>query len=160
MVGLRRGRRRPAQTATSLFVVTSTMPSDLPPCFRPTAEAGESCRSHWRRLCEAIKRTLDSSTATIQYVRVDHRGLDVLVTQKFLDGSNVVTVLQQMRRKRMPKGVGGHVLWQTRPIGCLMDAISTAAEPRRLARFVASRCWRHSCGPSSGFGLESRLPAN
>ena len=38
--------------------------------------------------------------------------------------------------------------------------IPSPAQPRRLARFVESRCWRHSCGPSSGFGLKSRLPVN
>lgn len=53
VAGLRRGRRRPAQTATSLFEVTSTMPSNLPPCFRPTPEAGESGRSQCRRFCES-----------------------------------------------------------------------------------------------------------
>jgi hypothetical protein len=37
---------------------------------------------------KAIKAALDS--ATIQYVHVDHRGLRVLVTQEFLDSSNVV----------------------------------------------------------------------
>ena len=41
-----------------------------------------------------MKGTLNSSTATIQYVRVDHRGQDVPVTLKFLGVSNVVTVLQ------------------------------------------------------------------
>ena len=43
--------------------------------------------------------------------------------QKFLDGSNVVTVLQYMGRKRMPKGVGGHVLRQTGLMGRLMDRL-------------------------------------
>ena len=52
-----------------------------------------------RSFPQTVKGTLDPSPATIQYVRVDHRGLDVLVTRKFLDGSNVVTVLQQMDRR-------------------------------------------------------------
>jgi hypothetical protein len=43
---------------------------------------------------KAIRGTLNSSTATLQYVGVDHSGLHVLVTQKFLDGSHIVTVLQ------------------------------------------------------------------
>jgi hypothetical protein len=34
---------------------------------------------------------VDPSTAMIQYVRVDHRGLDVLVSQEFLDGSEYIT---------------------------------------------------------------------
>ncbi len=87
---LRRGRRRPAQTATSLFVVTSTMPKQSPSLFlgrplrpeNPAALTGDG-------FPKAIKGTLDFSTATIQYVRVDHRGLDVHLS-RFARGRAVV----------------------------------------------------------------------
>ena len=38
---------------------------------------------------------MDPSSATIQYARVDHRGLDVLVPQQLPDRRDVVTILQQ-----------------------------------------------------------------
>ena len=72
---------------------------------------------------QTVERAVDPSTATIQYVRVDHRGLDVLVPQEFLDGSDVVAVLQQMGCKGMTKCVGGHALGQPSPIGRLMDRL-------------------------------------
>jgi|SRR6516162_906923 len=39
-----------------------------------------------------------------------------------------------------------------RPIRCSAD---TAAMRAQRARFVANRCWRDSCDPSSGFRLKS-----
>ena len=38
---------------------------------------------------------------------VNHSGLDVLVAEEFLDGADVVTVLQKMGSKRMTEGVAG-----------------------------------------------------
>ena len=53
---------------------------------------------------------MDPSPASIQYVRVDHRGLDVLVPQEFLDGSDVVAVFEEMRGERVTQGVEGGAL--------------------------------------------------
>ena len=44
------------------------------------------------------------STATIQYVRVDHRGLDVLVPQQLLHSANVVPA----RLPEIPALAAGH----------------------------------------------------
>jgi hypothetical protein len=41
--------------------------------------------------------------AAIQHVRVKHGGLDVFVTQQFLDDANVIAVSQAMCGKRMPE---------------------------------------------------------
>ena len=41
-------------------------------------------------------------------VGVNHGGLHVLVTEKFLDGADVVAVLEEMRGERMAKGVWGY----------------------------------------------------
>ncbi len=69
------------------------MSNNFPPSFRPAGPHNLAVLAG-RGFPQTVKGTLDSSPATIQYVRVDHRGLDVLVTQKFLDGSNVATVFQ------------------------------------------------------------------
>jgi hypothetical protein len=37
----------------------------------------------------------------LQHVGVEHRRLDIFVTQEFLDGSDIIAVLQQMGGKRM-----------------------------------------------------------
>ena len=45
-------------------------------------------------LSQPVEGTVHPSPAAVQHMRVDHRGLDVLVPQEFLDGSDVVAVLQ------------------------------------------------------------------
>lgn len=42
----------------------------------------------------SIKRAFNGACATLQYVSVDHGGFDILVAEEFLDGSDVVTILQ------------------------------------------------------------------
>ena len=66
---------------------------------------------------------MDPSTAAVQYVRVDHRRLDILVSQEFLNCSDVVAVLQLMGRKRMPKRVSGHALGKACPMRRLADRL-------------------------------------
>jgi len=41
----------------------------------------------------------------LKHVSVDHGGLYILVTEEFLDRSNIITVLQKMRGKGMTEGV-------------------------------------------------------
>ena len=41
---------------------------------------------------------------------VDHRGFDVCVAEQFLNGSNIVAVLEHMRGKRVMEGVAGGTL--------------------------------------------------
>src|ERR671914_710386 len=60
-----------------------------------------------------IKRTSDSQLATIQYVRVDHRRSNILVPQEPLHSSNIVALLEQLRRKAMTKDE--HSLCPLRP---------------------------------------------
>jgi hypothetical protein len=56
-------------------------------------------------LLQKICWTQHTTGAAIQHMRIDHRRLHVTVTQQLLNGSNVVTTLQQVGGKRMPKGV-------------------------------------------------------
>ena len=43
-------------------------------------------------------------------MRVDHRGLDILVAEQFLNGPDIVSVLQQMRGKGMAKRMAACLL--------------------------------------------------
>ncbi len=45
-------------------------------------------------LAQTVEWAVDLSPATVQYVRVDHCGLYILVPQELLNGSDVVAVLQ------------------------------------------------------------------
>jgi hypothetical protein len=44
----------------------------------------------------AIQRTLDSQRTSIDDVRVDHRGSQVVMTEQLLDGADVVARFEQM----------------------------------------------------------------
>lgn len=54
---------------------------------------------------------MDGSRSSIEHVRINHGGGNVRVTEKLLNGSDVVTGFQQMRRKRVPEGVAMNRLW-------------------------------------------------
>src|SRR5262245_62483204 len=50
----------------------------------------------------------------VEHVRVDHRGADVVVSQELLDGTNVASVLEQVRGERVPKRMGRRTLPEVR----------------------------------------------
>jgi len=47
----------------------------------------------------------------VHYVRVKHGRSDILVTEQLLHGSNVVSVLEQMRRKAVSESVAARRLF-------------------------------------------------
>jgi hypothetical protein len=57
-------------------------------------------------------------------MNVDHCCFHILVAQQFLNGANIVTILQQMRRKAMAKLMTTHPLLQTgtRSLNSLLSA--------------------------------------
>ncbi len=52
-----------------------------------------------------IQRASHPLPSSIQDVSVNHSRSDIIVTQKFLDCPDVITVLQEMRGKGMPERV-------------------------------------------------------
>lgn len=52
---------------------------------------------------EPVDRTAHAEWATIEHMRVHHRRAHVRVTEQLLQDSNVVAVLEQMGRKRVPE---------------------------------------------------------
>jgi len=53
-----------------------------------------------------IQRGFDRQPAALEDVGVDHGGLDVLVSEEFLHGADVVSVLQKVGGETVAKGVG------------------------------------------------------
>ncbi len=45
---------------------------------------------------EQVKRAAHATAATVEHMRVDHRGRHTLVAQKLLDGADVVSFLKEM----------------------------------------------------------------
>lgn len=54
-----------------------------------------------RRCSEPIGWALDSHGATIEDVRVDHRGTHIGMTEQLLDSADVVAIFQEVRGERM-----------------------------------------------------------
>lgn len=52
-----------------------------------------------------IERTANTLTATVQHVCVDHCRADLLVSKKFLHGTNVRSGFKQVRRETVAKRV-------------------------------------------------------
>lgn len=60
---------------------------------------------------------MDGEAAALENVGVDHGRLHVLVAQKLLDGSDVVSVGQQVGCEGMAQGVGSDVFLEPRLAG-------------------------------------------
>jgi hypothetical protein len=57
----------------------------------------------------------------VQNMRVNHGCGNVLVAEKLLDSSNIVTGFQQMRGKSMPEGMATNMLHYARFDNSLLD---------------------------------------
>jgi hypothetical protein len=44
-------------------------------------------------------RTSDAERTSVENVRIDHRRADIRMAEQLLDGSNVIAILEQVRRK-------------------------------------------------------------
>jgi hypothetical protein len=51
---------------------------------------------------QLVRRTPDAQCPTLQYVRINHRRRNIGVAQRFLNGPDVIAVLEQVRGERMP----------------------------------------------------------
>ena len=63
------------------------------------------------RGCLSIQRAFDRQSAALEDVGVDHGGADILVAEQFLNGADIVPVLEKMRGEGMAKGVAGDALF-------------------------------------------------
>jgi len=55
-----------------------------------------------------VERARDPEPAAVQYVGVDHRRADILMSKEFLHGANVVARLKKVSGKGVTKGVARH----------------------------------------------------
>ncbi len=77
------------------------------------------CISHHYSL---IQRAAHRPAAAVEDVGVDHRGADVFVTQEFLDGADIVAILQKVSGKGVAEGMAGDALLQVGFVGRLFDS--------------------------------------
>ena len=70
---------------------------------------------------------MDGQGATIEHMRIDHGGLDVLVAEQFLDCADVVAIFQQVGGEGMTEGVRGDAFLDPRFAGGLPDCLLQTA---------------------------------
>ncbi len=75
------------------------------------------------RASEGVGRTADAPSAPVQNVRVNHGRPNVSVAEQFLHVADVLAVGQQVRGKRMPKGVARVPLGQSSLADSLLDRL-------------------------------------
>ncbi len=78
--------------------------------------------------CLRIQWAAHTPAATFDDMGVDHRGLDVFVTKQFLNGANIVTILQQMGGERVATGIIT-LLINRSPIESTTAIIPTTVKP-------------------------------
>jgi len=76
---------------------------------------------------------------TVEDVRVDHRRPHVLMSQKLLHGANVVALIEQLRRERMPQGMARSPLLKPRSKPGLMKRSLDCARMEMVTMDCASR---------------------
>ena len=86
-----------------------------------------------------VQRTPNAFRPLGEHVRVDHRGLHILVAEQLLHRADVVPGLEQMRDKAMTEGVAGRGFRQSSPA-------RTASFTARWSPF-SSRWCRDRSGP-------------
>jgi hypothetical protein len=85
-----------------------------------------------------FQRAADAKGAAVHDMQIDHGRCHVLMAQQLLYGSNVIVVLEQMRREQMSQGMCGPVL---------VDASSEFGGARSSLRgirrqMMSPRIWR------------------
>ena len=88
-------------------------------CARRRIDVHWTCREPCREA--RVQRTLNSSTAFVEYVGVDHCRLDAGVSEQFLDGPDVVTRFQEMCGERMSECVAGRAFGDPGTTNCRSD---------------------------------------
>jgi hypothetical protein len=117
--------------------------------------------STWNRVRDAERDVLmtlqgaaDSQATPVEDVGVDHGCLDVFVTQKLLDGANIVMRFQEVGGKAVTQSVGSDELDDTRQASRPFDRLLQAA----LVQVMAARdAGTRILGKATGW--ENVLPA-
>ncbi len=102
--------RRPPPTER-VTVTCAARPVSSRRLMRITITAGTSTG----QCSESVHRASDCRRPSVQNMGVDHGRFQISMTQELLDGADIVAVFQEVRRKRMPKGVAGRPLGEPCP---------------------------------------------
>src|SRR5512136_578475 len=98
---------------------TSGTPLRGAPVPAVLAQAGKG--AGWQRLL--IQGTLYGPCAALEHMGVDHGGFDILVTEQFLDGTDVVTILEKLGGEGMAEGMRGNGFVQASGQRSLTDSL-------------------------------------
>jgi hypothetical protein len=81
---------------------------------------------------------MNTLSASIEDVGVDHGGFDIFVAEEFLDGADVVAVLEQVGGKGVAESVATDALLDTCGTDSLFESFLQAAFVKVVAAAVTS----------------------
>ena len=82
-----------------------------------------------------VQGAADGEAASVEDMGIDHCGFDVFVAEEFLDGADVVAILQQVGGEGVAKGMGADALGDASLAGGLFDGfVQTAGVEVRAAQ--------------------------
>jgi hypothetical protein len=106
------------------------------------------------RRSQPVRRAPHAKSTPIQHVGVDHRRTDIRMSEQFLNRSNVVSILEQMRCKGMAEGVATDSLRDP----CPPDRARDRALHHRFVQMIARR-WSKSRVSADACRGKHELPA-
>jgi len=80
-----------------------------------------------------VQRAADGEAALVEDMGVDHSGFDVGVAEEFLDGANVVAVLQEVGGEAVAEGVGADALGDAGELGGFVNGFLHAVFVQMVA---------------------------
>jgi len=100
-----------------------------------------------------VEWAADGEAALVEDVGVDHGGFDVGVAEEFLDGANVVAILQEVGGEAVAEGVGADALGDASELGGFVNGFLHAV----FVQMVAALCAAAGVG-GEAVGGEDVLP--
>src|SRR5437870_1259056 len=113
--------------------------------YRPAVPYGWLVGS---QIQDSVRRARHRRRPAVEYMRIDHRGADVVVAQQFLDGADVAAVFEQMGGEGVSKRVRCSAFAEPRP----PNSVEHGALQDRLVQVMTAALARSPVDiePSSG----------
>ena len=81
---------------------------------------------------DLVQRTAHGQSASIQHMRLHHGGLHIFVPEEFLDGPDVVALLEELRRETVPKGMTTDAFVEPHRMPCLIHSLLQSTLTRMM----------------------------
>ena len=90
------------------------------------------------RMDLGVEGAFDCQPSPLKHMSIDHGCADIFMTQEFLDGANIIPVLEKMGGEAMAKGMRADRLIHTGPTGRLSNGLLNIAGMNMMSQFFTS----------------------